>query len=148
MVHEGVVPVRAFPLAAPAEDVSLVGTERELLEDKPTTKCKGVPKSCVKQSVRFEHILQAAMLAMDEGASIVGELGIGLNEGIDRFSGSILYDEKIGGTAHVAVGSGYPETGGTNKSALHWDFIIDMRQGGRIYVDDKVLCNNGQWAID
>ena len=89
-----------------------------------------------------------AMLAMDEGASIVGELGIGLNEGIDRFSGSILYDEKIGGTAHVAVGSGYPETGGTNKSALHWDFIIDMRQGGRIYVDDKVLCNNGQWAID
>jgi aminopeptidase len=89
-----------------------------------------------------------AMLSMDEGASIVGELGIGLNEGIDRFSGSILYDEKIGGTAHVAVGSSYPETGGSNKSALHWDFIIDMRQGGRILVDDKALCNNGQWAID
>jgi aminopeptidase len=48
----------------------------------------------------------------------------------------------------VAVGSSYPETGGSNKSALHWDFIIDMRQGGRILVDDKALCNNGQWAID
>jgi len=88
-----------------------------------------------------------AMIAMDEGASLVGELGIGLNEGIDRFSGSILYDEKIGGTAHVALGSSYPETGGTNRSALHWDFIIDMRQGGQILADDKPVCNNGQWAF-
>ncbi len=89
-----------------------------------------------------------AMIAMDDGASFVGELGIGLNEGIDRFSGSILYDEKIGGTAHVALGSSYPETGGTNRSALHWDFIIDMRIGGKIMADDKVVCNNGQWALD
>lgn len=86
-----------------------------------------------------------AMIAMDEGASFVGELGIGLNDGIDRFSGSILYDEKIGGTTHVALGSSYPETGGTNRSALHWDFIIDMRSGGSILVDDKPLCQNGIW---
>lgn len=89
-----------------------------------------------------------AMIAMDEGASLVGELGIGLNEGIDRFSGSILYDEKIGGTAHVALGSSYPETGGKNRSALHWDFIIDMREGGRIMADDRVVCDNGHWVID
>jgi aminopeptidase len=88
-----------------------------------------------------------AMIAMDDGASLVGELGIGLNEGIDRFSGSILYDEKIGGTAHVALGSSYPETGGKNRSALHWDFIIDMRQGGKILADDKAVCDNGQWAF-
>ena len=88
-----------------------------------------------------------AMIAMDEGASFVGELGIGLNDGIDRFSGSILYDEKIGGTAHVALGSSYPETGGTNRSALHWDFIIDMRDGGKILADDKTVCQNGKWAL-
>jgi aminopeptidase len=86
-----------------------------------------------------------AMIAMDDGASLVGELGIGLNEGIDRFSGSILYDEKIGGTAHVALGSSYPETGGTNRSALHWDFIVDLRAGGKIVADDQVVCENGQW---
>ncbi len=89
-----------------------------------------------------------AMIAMDEGAAFVGELGIGLNEGIDRFSGSILYDEKIGGTAHVALGSSYPETGGTNQSGLHWDFIIDMRAGGKILADNKVLCHNGEWVLD
>lgn len=89
-----------------------------------------------------------AMIAMDEGASFVGELGLGLNDGIDRFSGSILFDEKIGGTAHVALGSSYPETGGTNRSALHWDFIVDLRQGGKILADDSVVCENGQWRID
>ncbi|MFM1800893.1 MAG: hypothetical protein RJA81_245, partial [Planctomycetota bacterium] len=89
-----------------------------------------------------------AMIAMDEGSRFVGELGIGLNEGIDRFSGSILYDEKIGGTTHVALGSSYPETGGTNRSALHWDFIIDMRKGGRILVDDRLVCQDGKWIFD
>lgn len=89
-----------------------------------------------------------AMIAMDKGASFVGELGLGLNDGIDRFSGSILFDEKIGGTAHVALGSSYPETGGTNSSALHWDFIIDLRQGGRILADGAVVCENGRWRID
>ncbi|MBI1324991.1 aminopeptidase [bacterium] len=89
-----------------------------------------------------------AMIAMDEGASFVGELGLGLNDGIDRFSGSILFDEKIGGTAHVALGSSYPETGGTNRSALHWDFIIDLRDGGKILADDSVVCENGLWRID
>lgn len=89
-----------------------------------------------------------AMIAMDAGAAFVGELGLGLNDGIDRFSGSILFDEKIGGTAHVALGSSYPETGGTNASALHWDFIVDLRQGGKILADDAVVCENGYWHLD
>src|SRR5262249_60595886 len=72
-----------------------------------------------------------AMLDLDPGARKLGELGLGLNPGIQRFTGSILYDEKIGGTVHLALGRSYPETGGINDSALHWDLIIDTRTGGR-----------------
>lgn len=113
-----------------------------LLEEISLTFEKG---KVVEATARTGQDYLRAMIAMDDGASLVGELGIGLNDGIDRFSGSILYDEKIGGTAHVALGSSYPETGGKNRSALHWDFIIDMRQGGAILADDKPLCNNGIW---
>lgn len=87
------------------------------------------------------------MLDLDPGARRVGELGIGLNPGIDRFTGSILYDEKIAGTIHVALGQSYPETGGTNTSALHWDLIVDLRQDGRIRADGRVVMENGNWLI-
>lgn len=86
-----------------------------------------------------------AMLDLDEGSRKIGELGLGLNEGIDRFTGSILYDEKIGGTVHVALGQSYPETGGTNASALHWDLIVDTRTEGRIVADGKIVMENGRW---
>src|ERR1700743_3619457 len=75
-----------------------------------------------------EH-LQAA-LALDDGARALGELGIGTNVGIDRATGSTLLDEKIAGTVHLALGRSYPETGGLNESALHWDLICDPRKGG------------------
>jgi aminopeptidase len=88
-----------------------------------------------------------AMLDLDPGARRVGELGLGLNAGIDRFTGSILYDEKIGGTAHVALGQSYPETGGRNNSALHWDLIIDTRTQGRITADGRLVMENGQWLV-
>jgi aminopeptidase len=88
-----------------------------------------------------------SMLELDAGARFLGELGIGLNAGIDRFTGSILYDEKIGGTIHLALGSSYPETGGTNKSALHWDLILDTRQGGRVTTDGQVVMENGRWLV-
>ncbi len=74
-------------------------------------------------------------LATDPGASRLGELGIGTNAGIDRPVGAILFDEKIGGTVHLAVGRSYPETGGTNESAVHWDMICDLRDGGRLSAD-------------
>jgi aminopeptidase len=79
------------------------------------------------------------MLATDEGASLLGELGIGTNRGIDRATGEILLDEKIGGTVHLAIGRSYPETGGTNVSAVHWDLICDLRDGGRLTADGQVI---------
>jgi aminopeptidase len=93
-----------------------------------------------------EEYLQA-MLTLDEGASRVGELGLGLNRSINQFTGSILFDEKIGGTVHVALGQSYPETGGVNASALHWDLIIDTRKNGRITADGRTLMENGWWLV-
>ena len=87
-----------------------------------------------------------SMLELDQGARLLGELGLGLNYGIDRFTGSILYDEKIGGTVHLALGQSYPETGGVNVSALHWDLIVDTRAGGRIVADEQVVMEEGRWA--
>jgi aminopeptidase len=79
-------------------------------------------------------------LDTDAGARRLGELGIGTNTGIDRPTGLILLDEKIGGTVHLALGRSYPETGGVNESAVHWDLICDLRDGGRLVADgDDVL---------
>lgn len=82
-------------------------------------------------------------LATDDGARFLGELGIGTNYGIDRAIGAILFDEKIGGTVHLALGRSYPETGGKNVSALHWDLICDLRQGGRLSADGETIQENG-----
>ncbi|WZO99078.1 aminopeptidase [Isosphaeraceae bacterium EP7] len=92
-----------------------------------------------------EYLL--SMLDLDPGARFLGELGIGLNPGIDRFTGTILYDEKIGGTVHLALGSSYPETGGTNESALHWDLIVDLRDEGRVTADGVVVMQDGVWSV-
>jgi aminopeptidase len=88
-----------------------------------------------------------SMLDLDAGARRFGELGIGLNDGIRRFTGSILYDEKIGGTVHLALGQSYPETGGTNESALHWDLILDLRRGGKVWADGALVMEDGRWHI-
>jgi len=88
-----------------------------------------------------------SMLDLDPGARRLGELGLGLNGGIGRFTGSILYDEKIGGTVHLALGQSYPETGGVNASALHWDLIVDTRAGGRVTADGRVVMEDGVWRV-
>ncbi len=85
-----------------------------------------------------QDVLDAA-LATDEGARRVGEIGIGTNYRIDRFTSHTILDEKIGGTVHVALGSGYPETGSTNESAIHWDLVCDLREGGEVLLDGKAL---------
>ncbi len=95
-----------------------------------------------RAAVGDEH-LQAA-LATDRGARFLGELGIGTNTGIDRATGSTLLDEKIAGTVHLALGASYPETGGTNQSALHWDLICDLRKGGQLSVDGEPLIRDGE----
>jgi len=87
---------------------------------------------------RGEQFLQSA-LATDAGARYLGELGIGTNPGIDRATGSTLLDEKIAGTVHLALGRSYPETGGANESALHWDLICDLRDGGQLTLDGERL---------
>jgi aminopeptidase len=84
-----------------------------------------------------EHL--EAALATDLGASFLGELGIGTNPGIDRPTGTTLLDEKIAGTVHLALGRSYPETGGRNESALHWDLICDLRSGGRVTADGEAI---------
>ena len=86
------------------------------------------------------------MLDMDPGARRLGELGIGTNYGIQRCTKNILFDEKVGGSIHLAVGESYPETGGVNKSALHWDMIKDLRKGGAIYLDGELFQKDGKFA--
>jgi aminopeptidase len=94
---------------------------------------------------RGDGALQGA-LATDAGARRLGELGIGTNFGIDRAVGSTLLDEKIGGTVHLALGRSYPETGGVNESALHWDLVCDLREGGRLSADGETLLENGAFV--
>jgi aminopeptidase len=91
---------------------------------------------------RGEDYLRAA-LDTDPGARFLGELGIGTNIGIDRPTGHILLDEKMAGTVHLALGRSYPETGGTNASALHWDLICDLRDGGQISADGEPVVRDG-----
>ncbi len=88
------------------------------------------------------------MLNMDAGARVLGELGIGTNYGIQRFSKNMLFDEKIGGTAHLALGAGYPETGSSNESSLHWDMLVDLRDGGEIFADGRSVMKNGRWMLE
>ncbi len=88
-----------------------------------------------------------AMLDTDEGARRLGELGIGTNYAIDRGTRDVLLDEKIGGTVHMALGASYPESGGTNQSAVHTDLVCDLRAGGRIEVDGQVLQEDGRFAV-
>jgi aminopeptidase len=86
-----------------------------------------------------------AMLDQDPGARVLGEIAIGTNYDVTRYTKNTLFDEKIGGTFHAAVGSSYPETGGKNDSALHWDMVCDLRQGGKIFVDGQLISENGRF---
>ncbi|NOK60447.1 MAG: aminopeptidase [Chloroflexi bacterium AL-W] len=88
-----------------------------------------------------------SQLDSDAGARYLGEFAVGTNYGINRFTKSILYDEKIGGTLHMAVGAGYPETGSVNESSVHWDFICDMRQESEILVDGDLFYKDGQFQV-
>jgi aminopeptidase len=87
------------------------------------------------------------LLEADEGASRLGEIAIGTNTRIQRFTKNILFDEKLGGTFHLAIGAAYPETGATNKSAIHVDMICNLRDGGEIFADGKVFYRDGKFLI-
>lgn len=91
-----------------------------------------------------EELLKS-LLDTDEGSSFFGEVAIGTNYGIKDFTSNMLFDEKIGGTVHMAIGDSMPEAGGKNKSSLHWDMLCDMRNGGKIYADGELFYENGKF---
>ena len=88
------------------------------------------------------------VLDTDEGARRLGEFSIGTNEGITCFTRNTLFDEKISGTIHMAIGAGLPESGSKNESAIHWDMVCDLRQGGEIRVDNQLIYKNGKFVIE
>jgi aminopeptidase len=92
-----------------------------------------------------EILLQ--VLDTDDGARRLGELGIGCNPGITRAMGTALFDEKIDGTVHLALGAGYTFLGGTNESSIHWDMVKDLRRGGELWADGELVQRDGAWLI-
>lgn len=97
-------------------------------------------------SSTHQDFLQSTIRS-DPGASRIGEFAFGTNPEVKYFCKDILLDEKIGGTIHIALGRAYPETGGTNKSAIHWDIVKDMRKEGEIYLDGKLIFQKGKMLI-
>jgi aminopeptidase len=89
-----------------------------------------------------------SLLDMDAGARVLGEVAFGLNYEIDRFTHNILFDEKIGGTMHLALGSGFPQTGAQNTSGLHWDMICDLREDGEVYADGELVWKAGRFLAE
>lgn len=122
--------IRSSPAGVDVDGVELVFRGGEVVEARAQT---------------GEDYLRQA-LATDEGARRLGEIGIGTNFGISRPVGAILFDEKIGGTVHLALGRSYPETKGKNLSALHWDLICDLREGGRLSGDGETLLEDGRFV--
>jgi aminopeptidase len=102
----------------------------------------------VKASAEKNEDFLLKTLDTDEGARYVGEFAIGTNQGITRFTRNMLFDEKMEGSFHMALGASLPESGGKNESAIHWDMLCDLRDGGRIWVDDELMYKDGQFLIE
>jgi len=102
----------------------------------------------VKASADKNEDYLISKLDTDPGARFLGEFAIGTNEKIYRFTGQILFDEKIGGSFHIAMGHGYPEALTENESAIHWDMICDLRKGGTITVDGELFYKDGKFVVD
>jgi len=101
----------------------------------------------VEASASHDEEYLLATLDTDEGARRLGELGVGCNPAIQRFIRNTLFDEKIEGTVHLAIGLGFQKLGGTNQSAIHWDFVKEMRNGGELSCDGEVVQRDGRWLI-
>lgn len=99
----------------------------------------------IKAKAKKGEELLKTLLETDEGASYFGEVAIGTNYGIKKFTKNMLFDEKIGGTIHMALGDSMPEAGGKNRSNIHWDMLCDMRNGGEIYADGELFYKNGEF---
>ena len=132
---EGVIAYAEFPAVYLGHDV--VGARLVFREGKVVEASADEGEEFLKQ-----------ILATDEGASRLGELGLGCNPRITKFTRNVLFDEKIAGTVHLAVGASYTYTGGKNESAVHWDMVKDLRPGGEISVDGEIVQRDGAWSSD
>jgi aminopeptidase len=101
----------------------------------------------VEASASTDEDFLLKTLDTDDGARVLGEFGIGCNPGIQRHTQNTLFDEKIEGTIHLALGNGFPFIGGTNVSAVHWDMVKDLRGTGTIELDGEVVQRDGTWLI-
>ncbi|HCX63758.1 MAG TPA: aminopeptidase, partial [Eubacteriaceae bacterium] len=101
----------------------------------------------VQASAQKGEALLKALLDTDEGARYVGEVALGTNYGIDRFTKNMLFDEKIGGTMHMALGKAYKKSGGENDSAIHWDMLCDMKEKGEVLADGELIYKNGEFIL-
>ncbi|MFN2467599.1 MAG: aminopeptidase [Gaiellaceae bacterium] len=129
---EGVITYNEFPAEYSGNEVTAIRLRFE----------SGV---VVEASAASGEDFLLATLDTDEGARRIGELGIGCNPGIQRHTRSVLFDEKMDGTVHLAVGKAYAQAGGTNESLVHWDMVKDLRRGGRLSLDGKPMQENGVW---
>jgi len=109
--------------------------------------CEFKKGKCVKATASKNQAFLNKMLDTDKGSRYLGEIGIGMNPKITKFTKNLLFDEKIGGTVHFAFGMAYKECGEPNKSALHWDIVKDLKRGGKMLLDGKVVQRNGKWLI-
>ena len=101
----------------------------------------------VEASAEAGEEFLAQVLRTDDGASRLGELGLGCNPGIQRFTRNVLFDEKIAGTVHLALGGSYTYAGGRNESAVHWDMVKDLRRGGELWADGELVQRDGDWLL-
>jgi aminopeptidase len=101
----------------------------------------------IEASARQGQAYLDSMLELDGGARYLGEFAFGNNPRVDRGTKNVLFDEKMGGTVHLALGASYPETGGVNQSALHWDMVCDLRQQGEVWIDDVLFLKNGKILV-
>jgi aminopeptidase len=131
---EGVITFSEYPAVDPPDEVSGV-----------RFRCEG--GTIVEASAESNEEALIAKLDRDEGARRLGEFGIGCNPGIQRHVKETLFDEKIYGTIHLAIGAGIPSIGGKNVSSVHWDMVKDLRNGGRIECDGEVVQENGEWKF-
>jgi aminopeptidase len=101
----------------------------------------------VDASAETDEAFLISQLDADPGARVLGELGVGCNPGIERYVKNTLFDEKIDGTVHLAIGASFPAVGGRNESVVHWDMVKDLRPGGQLYLDGELVQENGRWTI-
>lgn len=121
-----------FPRAASYHGVAVAGIELQFEAGK-----------AVEATAAQNEAYLLELLNRDAGARYVGEFGIGMNVEVDRLTGSTLLDEKMAGSIHLALGQGFPGAGGRNRSAIHWDLVYDLRDGGELWVDGQLISANG-----